>query len=189
MVRQASVADVPEIKELIQRSVRTLQAADYSPQQIEGALATVYGVDTQLIKDGSFFVAELIGEENRVKKNTEASRIIACGGWSKRRTLCGSDEFVDRDDTLLKPETDAAKIRAFFIDPEFARRGLGSTLLQKCEESAMAEGFTRFEMGSTLTGTYLYQRHGYKPIENISIALNNGAELPIVRMTKTIEPD
>jgi GNAT superfamily N-acetyltransferase len=147
-LRKARTADIPQIRDLIDASVRGLQAQDYSPAQIEGALESVYGVDTQLIADGTYFIAE-ISDSDRI-------RIIACGGWSKRKTLYGGDQYARREDSLLDPARDAAKIRAFFVHPEFARRGLGTLILEACENGAISAGFTRLEMGATLSGVPFY---------------------------------
>jgi GNAT superfamily N-acetyltransferase len=130
-----------------------------------------------LIADQTFFVAEAI--------DTEGARVmVGCGGWSKRRTLFGSDHGPDREPNLLDPETDAAKIRAIFVHPSWARRGIGSKILAVCETAAAASGFTRFEMGSTLTGVPLYRLRGYVEQSRRDIALPNGALLPIVVMEK-----
>ncbi|HTS09482.1 MAG TPA: GNAT family N-acetyltransferase [Candidatus Eisenbacteria bacterium] len=167
--------DIPRLQDLIEASVRGLQAQDYTPAQIEGALQSVYGVDTQLIADGTYFAVESDGGE-----------IIACGGWSKRKTLYGGDQYAGREDSLLDPARDAAKIRAFFVHPPWARRGLGSILLEACERAALAAGFTRLEMGATLSGVPFYCAKGFTEIENQSVPLANGETLPIVRMSKEI---
>lgn len=171
-IRPAVSSDIPVLRTLIDASVRGLQAQDYTPAQIERALATVYGVDTQLIADGTYFVAE-----------TE-SLIVGCGGWSKRKTLYGGDQWTGREAALLDPQQDAAKIRAFFIHPSWARRGIGTMILEACENAAGAAGFTRFEMGATLTGVLLYQARGYVALENLEVPLGDGEALPIVRMEK-----
>jgi len=158
--------------------VRGLQTRDYTPSQIESALATVYGVDTQLIADGTYLVAEAEGGASA------APLIVGCGGWSKRKTLYGGDQWTGREAALLDPQRDAAKIRAFFIHPSWARRGIGSMILEACENAAVAAGFTRFEMGATLTGVPLYQARGYVALENLEVPLANGESLPIVRMEK-----
>jgi GNAT superfamily N-acetyltransferase len=174
-IRLAAAADIPRLRGLIEASVRGLQAGDYSPRQIERALEVVFGVDTQLIDDGTYFAAE-----------AEAN-IVGCGGWSKRKTLYGGDRWTARDDeTPLDPARDAAKIRAFFILPAWARRGIGSLILEACESAAIAAGFKRFEMGATLTGVPLYLARGYTEIESLSVPLGNGESLPIVRMEKRI---
>jgi GNAT superfamily N-acetyltransferase len=174
-IRQAVPDDIPVLRELIAASVRGLQAQDYTSTQLESALKTVYGVDSQLIADGTYFVAEA-GEPGAV--------IIGCGGWSKRKTLYGGDQWSGREDLLLDPREDAAKIRAFFIHPEWARRGIGSLILEACENAARAAGFTRFEMGSTLTGVAFYRAKGYAELEPLAVPLADGESLPIVRMAK-----
>lgn len=179
-IRKAVPADIPHLREVIEASVRGLQANDYSPAQIEGALKSVYGVDSQLITDGTYFVAELPASDSI------DAEIIACGGWSKRKTLYGGDQFTGREDSLLDPQRDAAKIRAFFVHPRWARQGIGSIILDACEKAAMAAGFTRLEMGATLSGVAFYRSRGYAEVENQVAPLGNGEELPIVRMAKQV---
>jgi len=186
-LRLAAPEDVPVLRDLIDASVRGLQAKDYTPAQIEGALKTVFGVDSQLIADGTYIVAE--AEENTIAHagtdNTSSrKRIIGCGGWSKRKTLYGSDHWTDREDSLLDPLRDAAKIRAFFIHPDWARRGVGSLILKACEDAARAAGFVRYEMGATLTGAKLFGAKGYVAVKPISIPLINGESLPVIHMEK-----
>jgi GNAT superfamily N-acetyltransferase len=176
-IRKAIAADVPRLREVIEASVRGLQAKDYSPAQIEGALQSVYGVDSQLIADETYFVVETSPDKgNRL--------IVACGGWSKRKTLYGGDQFAGREDSLLDPERDAAKIRAFFVHPEWARRGIGGLILETCEDAARGAGFTRMEMGATLSGVAFYKAKGYAEIESQEAPLANGEVLPIIRMAK-----
>jgi GNAT superfamily N-acetyltransferase len=151
-----------------------LQAADYAPAQIEGALQTVYGVDSQLVADGTYFVVE----------DGPEPTIVGCGGWSKRKTLFGGDRWTGREDSLLDPQREAAKIRAFFVHPDWVRRGIGSMILEVCESAATAAGFTRFEMGATLTGVPLYRAKGYVALENLDVPLKNGESLAVVRMEK-----
>jgi len=185
-IRQASTADVPVLAKLIDASVRGLQTEDYTASQIEGALATVYGVDTQLIADETYFVVEVDTSPNLNEQAQEAVTIIACGGWSKRKTLYGADHCAGREDSLLNPQLDAAKIRAFFVHPAWTRRGIGSMVLGACEAAAMAAGFRRFEMGATLTGVPLYKARGYVALENLAVPLADGESLPIVRMEKRV---
>jgi GNAT superfamily N-acetyltransferase len=179
-LRKATLEDIPRLREVIEASVRGLQAGDYSPAQIEGALQSVYGVDTQLIVDETYFVAETA--EPGTAKNT----IVACGGWSKRKTLYGGDQFAAREDSLLDPSRDAAKVRAFFVHPAWARRGIGSMILEACEKAAEQAGFTRLEMGATLSGGPFYQSKGYLAVENQQARLSNGETLPIVKMAKSL---
>lgn len=180
--RLAVLEDAPRLRILIEASVRGLQAGDYSPSQIEQALGTWLGLDTQLIADGTYLAVE---DPSADAAPGAMPRIIACGGWSRRKTPYGSDHRPGRDDTSLDPRIDAAKIRAFFVHPDYARQGIGSRILALCEEAARAEGFTRFEMGATLTGIPLYRRHGYTEQERVELPLANGESLPIVRMTKS----
>lgn len=139
--RLATTDDVARIDPLIEASVRGLSAQEYSPSQIDQALGTWLGLDTQLITDGTYYVVE---------PAARPGVLAACGGWSRRRTPYGSDHRAERDDALLDPRTEAAKIRAFFVHPAWARRGIGSRLLEMCEAAARMEGFTRCEMGATL---------------------------------------
>jgi len=172
-IRIAQESDVPVLRHLIDASVRGLQTGDYSPEQIDAALRKVFGVDSQLIADGTYLAAE-----------TPSGEVVGCGGWSKRRTLYGGDVWIAREDSLLDPKKDAAKIRAFFVHPNWARRGIGTLILVQCERAAMSAGFSRFEMGATLTGVPLYQARGYTALEDLTVPLGDGLELPIVRMEK-----
>jgi len=179
-IRPALLADLPTLRALIDASVRRLQADDYTPAQREAALATVFGVDTLLIADGTYLVVEHYATESPT-----APLIVACGGWSRRKTLFGADQWTHRQDDLLDPLHDAAKIRAFFIHPDWARRGVGTFLLDACESEAKSAGFCRFEMGATLTGAKLFRARGYLPVQNLRVPLPNGESLPIIQMEKT----
>lgn len=178
-IRKAIVDDIPRLREVIEASVRGLQAEDYSPAQIEGALKSVYGVDSQLIADGTYLVAEEV--------SAAAPVIVGCGGWSKRKTLYGGDQYAGREDSLLDPSRDAAKIRAFFVHPKWARRGVGAMILAECENAARTAGFSRLEMGATLSGVAFYKAKGYAALENQVVPLANGETLAIVRMAKKFE--
>lgn len=186
-LRLAVPEDVPPLRELIDKSVRGLQTLDYTPVQIEGALQTVFGVDSQLIADGTYIVAEAarnpLARADAAREPSELI-IVGCGGWSKRKTLYGSDHWTGREDDLLDPLCDAAKIRAFFIHPDWARRGVGSLILKACEDAARSAGFTRYEMGATLTGAKLFSVKGYAAVKPISIPLANGETLPVIHMEK-----
>ncbi len=176
-IRPAGFADIPALEPLIEQSVRQLQRGDYTQAQIDGSIGSAFGIDRQLLADGTYFVAAPINDPDL---------LVACGGWSYRRTICGSDSLANRDSTPLQPATDFAKIRAIFVHPAWARRGLGSLILAHCEAAARAAGFTRFEMGSTITGVPLYRLQGYIERETSSLALPNGEQLPIIRMDKTL---
>src|SRR5258706_4208941 len=178
-IRPALLADLPVLRELIDASVRRLQAQDYTPAQMEAALTTVFGVDTQLIADGTYLVVEYCPAQLGVPP-----LVIACGGLSQRKTLYGADPWTDPHDELLDPDQDAAKIRAFFVHPDWARRGVGTFLLDACESTAKAAGVSRFEMGATLTGAKLLRARGYLPAGNLEVALCNGESLPIIKMEK-----
>jgi GNAT superfamily N-acetyltransferase len=178
-IRPAVPADIQALRELIDASVRRLQSGDYSPAQIDSALRTVFGVDSQLIGDGTYFVVQAVSSDS-----DDRPVIVACGGWSKRKTLYGGDRWRDRQDDMLDPDIDAAKIRAFFIHPDWARQGIGTLLLDACESAARTAGFTRFEMGATLTGAKLFQKRGYLALERIDVPLEADITLPVIHMVK-----
>jgi GNAT superfamily N-acetyltransferase len=179
LVRMATREDIPALRALIHLSVRVLQRADYSAEQLEQALGTVFGVDTQLIADETYYVAETDG------RNGERI-IVACGGWSQRKTLYGSDFEPGRDSELLDPSRDAAKIRAFFVHPHWVRRGLATLILKTSEDAAYAQGFRTFELGATLTGVPMYAARGYRRDEVVEVRLPNGMSLTVVRMSKRL---
>ena len=173
-LRVATVEDVAGIRGVIDASVRELQAGDYSGAQIEAALATVFTIDSQLIADGTYFVAL-----------ADSGELAGCGGWSKRKTLYGGDHQVEKIvPELLDPAVDAAKVRAIFVHPRFARMGLGSLILEASEKAAVAAGFRRFEMGSTLTGVALYGLKGYVEVERVDVPVGRGESIEVVRMVK-----
>ena len=173
-LRLACADDIPELETLIGRSVRELQSPYYSPAQMEGALGSVFGVDRQLIRDGTYFVAE------------RESAIIACGGWSKRASLFGSDAARTVEDALLDPLRDAARIRAFFVHPEHARHGLGRAILFACENAIRAARFRSIELVATLPGVPFYLAFDYAAGERYEVPLGNGLSLPVVRMSKNL---
>jgi GNAT superfamily N-acetyltransferase len=177
MLRLAVTDDIPALRALIEASVRGLQGADYTAAQIDGALSTVYGVDSQLIADGTYYVV------------TDADAVVACGGWSERETLFGGDQCEGRTNRRLDPTRDAAKIRAFFVDPGYARQGIGTMILGACEAAAAGAGFRAMEMGATLTGVPFYLARGYATGESMTVPLANGASLAIVRMTRRLTND
>jgi GNAT superfamily N-acetyltransferase len=173
-LRPATLDDRPALTALIARSARGLSTNEYRPEVVEGALRGAFGVDTQLIRDGTYFIVESDGA------------IVGCGGWSYRRTLFGSDAGPGRDAAELDPAVDAAKIRAFFIDPAHARRGLGTLLLNHCESAAAARGFTRFEMMATLPGQKLYAARGYAPTGRVTHELAPGLSIEFVPMRRDL---
>ena len=173
-MRTATLEDVPALQALIAESARGLRADYYTSEQVEAALGTALGVDTQLIRDGTYFVAEAQGQ------------IVACGGWSRRKTLFGSDHVHGKDDAWLDPAHDPAKIRAFFVHPAWARRGLGSMLMRACEKAAREAGFSKLELASTLPGVPLYLAHGFSAGERFDVPFRDGEKLPVVRMEKRL---
>jgi GNAT superfamily N-acetyltransferase len=177
IIRLATLDDVEALEPLIAESVRILQAPEYTAEQREGALGSVFGIDRQLIRDGTYCVVEIDGY------------IVGCGGWSRRRTMFGSDCRSEREDDLLDPRTDAARIRAFFVRPGYERRGIGSAIMRASEEAAAAEGFTRLELRSTLTGIPLSRVHGFVEAEEVEIPLPTGGTLPTVQMFKVLQRD
>jgi len=174
-LRPAVLDELPALQTLIARSIRTLGAHDYSAAQIEAALQGAFGVDTALIRDATYFVA-VDGH----------GRIVGCGGWSRRRTLFGGDARAERDDSWLDPRTDAAKIRAFFVDPDHARHGIGRALLERCEQEAARAGFNRCELMATLPGLRLYARYGYIAGPSIEHPLPGGLTITFVPMSKSL---
>jgi GNAT superfamily N-acetyltransferase len=171
-IRLATADDIEALEVLIPLSVRTLQAAYYSSAQREAALGPVFGVDRQLIRDGTYFVA-VAGNET-----------VGCGGWSRRDSHYGGDSARREEDRLLDPAHDAARIRAFFVHPDWARRGIGRAILLRCEEAIVAAGFRRAILVATLAGVPLYARFGYVEEERFEIELREGLRLPAVRMGK-----
>jgi len=174
LLRKATLEDVPQIEALIARSARGLSAADYRPAQVEGALRGAFGVDTQLLADQTYFLAE------------EDGRLLGCGGWSYRSTLFGGDARSGRDSSSLDPRTEAAKIRAFFVDPDHARRGIGSQLLERCEQEACAQGFSRVELMATLPGVRLYAARGYVGADMVRFDVGAGETIEFIPMQKTL---
>lgn len=172
VIRLACEADVPALEVLIPLSVRGLQPAHYSAAQMEAALGPVFGVDRQLIRDGTYFVVEAEG------------RIVGCGGWSRRRAVFGGDRGRAGEDAALDPACDPARVRAFFVHPDWARRGIGRGILEACEKALTAAGFREAVMVATLTGEALYAAMGYAVEERYEVPLADGLMLPVVRMRK-----
>jgi GNAT superfamily N-acetyltransferase len=172
LLRTALVSDYRLIERLIEVSIRKLGSSDYSPKQISAALQTAFGLDTQLIKDQTYFVVEA------------GQVLVGCGGWSYRETLFGNDSELSRNPRSIDPLTGAAKIRAFFVDPEFSRMGIGSMILDKCEQEALSAGFKKLELMATLPGTKLYEKHGYVAGEPIHYPLADELTIEFVPMYK-----
>jgi N-acetylglutamate synthase-like GNAT family acetyltransferase len=174
-IRKARLDDREAIAKLIAESARGLSRAHYSAPQIEAAILSVFGVDSTLIEDGTYFVAE------------RESELIGCGGWSKRKTLFGGDQYESRDSSTLDPEAEPARIRAFFIHPRWSRKGIARAILLRCESEARADGFRALELMSTLPGVKLYESCGYKSIQKSEIEMNGELTLGLVQMRKMLE--
>src|SRR3989304_9260766 len=174
-IRMATMKDVPALKALIPTSARELSKGYYTPQQAESAIKYIFGADTQLIADKTYYIAEADGQ------------VMGCGGWSKRKTLYGGDQMKTEQDPLLDPEQDAGRIRAFFIHPEWARKGIGRRIIEACEEAAKADGFTRMELGATLPGEPLYAAMGYEVTDRFDIPMGDGTALPAAHMKKQLK--
>jgi GNAT superfamily N-acetyltransferase len=172
--RVAALEDLDALREVMRRSIESLQTGFLTPEQVRVS-HTVMGLDTQLIKDGTYFVVERGG------------RIAGCGGWSWRSTLYGGDDsIVSRAPEALDPATDAARIRAMYTDPDFARQGVGRLVMRLCEDAAMAAGFRRATMMATMAGVPLYEACGYAQVEPVLSAPVDGIRVPLVRMEKAL---
>jgi GNAT superfamily N-acetyltransferase len=175
IIRLATLEDIPALQQLIPESVRTLSAPYYDSNQIESALIYIFGVDTQLIVDKTYFVAEA------------EDHVVGCGGWSKRALLFGGDQLKSDDDgKLLEPGRDPARIRAFYVHPGWARKGIGRQIISACEDAARAAGFTRLELVATLPGQPLYSASGYTIAEPVAVTLEDGQLFSGFRMEKSL---
>ena len=173
--RLAREEDIPALEALIPISVRALQAPYYSTAQIEAALGAVFGVDRQLIRDGTYFVVEHDAE------------IVGCGGWSKRKSMYGGDSVRAGEDAQLDRHRDPARVRAFFVHPVWARRGIGRSIMVACERAIIEAGFRSVDIVATLAGEPLYASFGYAVVERYEIAMTGGLRLPVIRMTRNME--
>jgi GNAT superfamily N-acetyltransferase len=174
IIRQATIEDREAMQQLIAASARLLSRQHYNDAQIEAAIATVFGVDTTLIEDGTYFVAESDGV------------FVGCGGWSRRKTLFGGDQYTSRDVGYLDPQSEPAKIRAFFIHPDHARKGIARAILARCEEEARAYGFRELELAATLPGVEFYKSCGFSERGTFDLDLVEGVKLELVPMRKHI---
>jgi predicted N-acetyltransferase YhbS len=173
-IRSATRGDIPAIEELIARSARILSDGYYTATQVESLLRFVFGADTQLVDDGTYFVAERDGQ------------LVGAGGWSRRRTLFGGDQMKEREDPLLDPSSEPARIRAFFVDPAAARQGVGRRLFDECRGAAAAAGFRTLTLVATLPGEPLYQALGFRVTERFQLRLPDGVEIPVARMSRHV---
>ena len=174
-IRYATLEDRAKIQQLIAESARGLSREHYNDAQIEAAIATTFGVDTDLIDDGTYFVAESEGE------------LVGCGGWSRRRTLFGGDQYGTRDRSYIDPAVDPARIRAFFVHPNHARKGIAQAILTRCESEAAAHGFRAMELLSTLPGVKFYKACGYSEQGTYDLEVLEGVKVGFVPMRKDLE--
>ena len=172
--RRALDADVPALGELITLSVRGLHGPHYSQEQINASIGTVFGVDRQLIADGTYFVLE------------QGGTMVGCGGWSRRASLCGSDSLRTGQDPEVDPRTELARVRAFFVHPDWVRRGIGSSIMALCEREIRAAGFGRVVIMATLPGVPLYASFGYSETERLAVPMPGGLTIETVRMEKAL---
>lgn len=173
-IRIAEAADLPPMKRLMDVAIAELQSGFLSPRQVEASRG-VMGIDTQLVRDGTYFVAEIDGQ------------VAGCGGWSRRATLYGGDHSTElRDEAMLDPAHDSARVRAMYTSPAFTRRGVGRAILNASEAAARAEGFASVELMATLSGEPLYLACGYVPIERTFSPPVEGVRVPLVRMRKAL---
>ncbi len=172
--RLAVANDIPQLQVLIPLSVRALQADHYSGEQMEAALGPIFAVDRQLIRDGTYFVVE------------EQGAIVGCGGWSKRQSHYGGDRDRTVPDAELDPVSDSARIRAFFVHPNWARRGVGSSIMRACEQAIVDAGFHRAEIVATLAGEPLYRSFGYTVVDRYEIPMAGDLKLPVVALIKQL---
>jgi GNAT superfamily N-acetyltransferase len=174
-LRRACAEDLAPIEALIARSARELSVGFYNDTQVASLLRYVFGADTQLIRDGTYYVIE-----------AGSGALAAAGGWSRRRTLYGADRMKGAEDPLLDAAGEPARIRAFFVHPDWARRGLGRRLYRECEAAARAAGFRRLALVATMPGEPLYRALGFELDERFVLTLPDGVEVPVARMSRSV---
>jgi GNAT superfamily N-acetyltransferase len=173
-IRNATMNDVPAITGVMERAIAELQKPFLSPEQIAASRRSM-GLDTQLLADGTYFCVEIDGA------------LAGCGGWSKRATLYGGDHSAEtRDDRLLDPATEPARVRAMYTDPAFTRRGVGRLILEACEDAARTAGFRRLEMMATVAGEPLYAACGYRVVRRVERMAAEGVAVPGAVMAKEL---
>ncbi|HWD39187.1 MAG TPA: GNAT family N-acetyltransferase [Fimbriimonas sp.] len=171
-IRKATLEDIPALEELIEASARGLAGKHYTEEQVEAALGTAWGVDTELIRDGTYFAADFDG------------KIVGCGGWSFRRTLFGSDNQANRQSESLDRTSEPARIRAFFVHPEYSGMGIATQILERCEQEARKHGFKSTALVSTLSGHSFYLRHHYCGTDHKTYSLPHKLTIEFIPMTK-----
>ena len=174
--RKAKISDLDNLEKLISKSARSINSAYYSKIEIDAALGNAWTVDRQLIIDNTYWVVE----------NSEGV-VVGCGGWSKRKLLFGKNDVINSLNDELIPGTDSARIRAFFVHPDFTRMGIGKKLLEKCETEAKSSGFDSLELVATLSGEKLYAANGYNPLRSYEVDLGNGITNKVISMYKSLK--
>lgn len=174
--RLADPADIPAVNALTARSIRALHAGSYDQAVVDEAVIHAYGVDWQIVRDRTYFVAEIDGA------------LAGAGGWSYRRTIAGAHGPDDPAAAVLDPESDAARIRAFYVDPTHVRRGIGALLLTLSEEAARGAGFKTAELTSTVPAVSFYAAFGYRSVGAFDMPLPSGAILRLELMNKQLTP-
>ncbi|KAH8774299.1 acyl-CoA N-acyltransferase [Hyaloscypha sp. PMI_1271] len=184
-IRKAALEDIPIVQALINLSVRTLHPPFYNPTVIKLALEQVTAIDSNHVNDGNYFIVE-IEPPHASSASSISSLIVGCGGWSHRTTLYGSDIHTSSDPALLDPSTDAAKVRAMFVHPNWARKGIATMLLKACEDAAREAGFKKVELRASLQAVVFYENQGYEKVEKIDRELGGGEILELVIMKKRL---
>jgi GNAT superfamily N-acetyltransferase len=173
-LRRARPEDIDAIERVMRESLIGISSRNYDPRQVESALQFVARLDRFLVEDGTYLVAESDGA------------IVGCGGWSRRSRLYAGSGSDSSDARLLDPASEPARVRAMFVVPSWARRGVGRAILQRCEEEARLEGFRRVELMAMLSGEAMYLACGYKPVQNMPARLEDGTAFPLTRMEKML---
>ena len=173
-IRRAEPRDIPAIERVMRESISGISSRTYGAKQVESSLQFIAHLDRELVVDGTYFVVENDGE------------IVGCGGWSRRARLYAGSGSSSDDARTLDPKTEAARIRAMFVDPRFERRGIGRMILTRCEDDVRAAGFHRIELMAMLSGEAMYLACGYRPVENVPAKLEDGTPFPLTKMDKTV---
>ena len=173
-IRKAQQRDIPEIERVRRESIVGISNRTYDEKQVDSSLKYIAHLDRELVTDGTYFVVENDGE------------VVCCGGWSRRARLYAGSGSAANDATMLDPKVDAARIRAMFVVPQFARRGIGRMILDRCEADARAAGFRRLELMAMLSGHEMYLATGYRDVEDVPAKLEDGTPYPLIRMEKTL---
>ena len=174
--RKAEITDINNLEKLIEMSAKSINSTYYSEKEIDTALGNAWTVDHQLIADNTYWIVE----------NMDGT-VIGCGGWSKRKLLFGKSTEPNILENELIPGIDSARIRAFFVHPNYTRMGIGKKLIEKCENEASSMGFDSMELVATLSGEKLYSSKGYNHIKAFEVDLGDGITNKVVSMNKQLK--